>query len=290
MACYHPILAVSRGPGLKPRILPRRVDMNFEQLKDKYGDDLLRLPCGHCLGCSLDYSKQWSVRIMLEATLHKYNSFITLTFDDDNYSGFPGKRPFQLFMKRLRKYFNWFNVRFFACCEAGSETHRWHYHAILFGVDFEDKVLLKKTEAGELIYTSNILTKLWPFGISSIGEVTSASASYVARYSMKKKMDGIDDGSFVLMSRRPGLGIGAFNKQWFASSKIYTSDGFVTVPRFFQNMMEKFDSDFFNEWKESRKEFNYPDKRYIFQVENEEEALQRLEGNRLNRYAVLRGL
>lgn len=290
MSCYHPLLAVNRGPGKKPYILPQRVDMNIRELEEKYGHDLLRLPCGHCLGCSLDYSKQWAVRIMLESTLHKFNSFITLTFDNDNYFGFPGKRPFQLFMKRLRKFFNGYPVRFFACCEAGSETHRWHYHAILFGVDFQDKELLKKTDAGELLYTSKSLSKLWPFGISSVGEVSGASASYVARYSMKKKVSGDNDGSFILMSRRPGIGFSNFDKNWFRSSKIYQDGESLTIPRFFQNMMEKYDSDFFLQWKEERKQFEYPDKRFILQVENEEEALARLEATRLDKWKEYRGM
>lgn len=46
----------------------------------KPGD--IKLPCGNCIGCRLDRSKQWAVRLMLEAQLHKKNSFITLTYNE----------------------------------------------------------------------------------------------------------------------------------------------------------------------------------------------------------------
>ena len=60
-----------------------------------------------------------------------------------------------------------------------------HDHACLFGFDFPDKVLFKKSSKGN-IYTSAMLAELWPFGFSTVGEVTFESAAYVARYVMKK--------------------------------------------------------------------------------------------------------
>ena len=42
----------------------------------------LTFPCGQCVGCRLERSRQWAVRCMHEASLYKHNCFITLTYDD----------------------------------------------------------------------------------------------------------------------------------------------------------------------------------------------------------------
>ena len=44
----------------------------------------LALPCGRCVGCRLERSRQWAVRCMHEASMHMFNSFVTLTYDDDH--------------------------------------------------------------------------------------------------------------------------------------------------------------------------------------------------------------
>ena len=41
--------------------------------------------------------------------------------------------------------------------------------------------------SGSVIYTSETLAKLWPFGFASIGDVTFESAAYCSRYIMKRK-------------------------------------------------------------------------------------------------------
>lgn len=46
----------------------------------KPGD--IKLPCGKCIGCKLDRSKQTAVRLMCEAQLHEHNSFLTLTYNN----------------------------------------------------------------------------------------------------------------------------------------------------------------------------------------------------------------
>lgn len=42
------------------------------------------LPCGKCTGCKLERSRQWAVRLMHEAQLHKKTSFVTLTYNDNH--------------------------------------------------------------------------------------------------------------------------------------------------------------------------------------------------------------
>ena len=51
---------------------------------------------------------------------------------------------------------------------------------------FPDRKKHSTGDSGSVIYTSEALTKLWPFGFSSIGDVTFESAAYCSRYIMKK--------------------------------------------------------------------------------------------------------
>lgn len=200
------------------------------------------VPCGQCVGCRLERSRQWAIRCLHEASLHPRNSFITLTFNNDN---LPRDRSldvrhFQLFMKRLRKRFG-DGIRFFHCGEYGEKFGRPHYHACLFNFDFEDKKLWKVVR-GNKLYTSESLQELWPYGFSTIGEVTFQSAAYVARYIMKKITgDDADEHysracpltgevwrirpEYVTMSRRPGIGKGWLEKY---QSDVYPRD-FVVV-------------------------------------------------------------
>ena len=81
----------------------------------------LSLPCGRCVGCRLERSRQWAVRCMHEASMHMFNSFVTLTYDDDHLPEYNSLnyKHFQDFMKRLRKSHN--GVRFYMCGEYGED-------------------------------------------------------------------------------------------------------------------------------------------------------------------------
>lgn len=184
--------------------------------------DSIELPCGQCIGCRLERSRQWAMRCLHEASMHDRNSFITLTYDDSNLpeGGTLVYEHFQKFMKRLRKRIG--NVRFYMGGEYGEKLSRPHYHACIFGYDFPDKVYFKKTGSGEKIYTSKLLESLWRYGLSSIGDVTFESAAYIARYCVQKVTGDLaqshyrnvtDDGvivdrvpEFNHMSLKPGIG------------------------------------------------------------------------------------
>jgi len=193
-------------------------------------DRPINLPCGRCIGCRLEKSRQWAVRCVHEAQLHQENSFITLTFNqscpldgtktDPTYS--LHKHHFQRFMKRLRKEYPEKQIKYFHCGEYGEKSERPHHHACLFNHDFEDKILYKESN-GIKLYTSEKLQKLWPFGHSTIGDVTFDSAAYVARYITKKITGKLAEEhykgrlpEFCTMSRRPAIA-----KQWLQK---YTSD------------------------------------------------------------------
>lgn len=195
----------------------------------------LSLPCGQCIGCRLERSRQWAMRCMHEAQLHQNNCFITLTYDNHHLPSDKSLhyQDFQKFLKRFRKSIGNAKIRFYMAGEYGEKYGRPHWHACIFGYDFPDKKLLKRTPAGSKLYRSEHLEKLWPFGHSSIGDVTFESAAYVARYIMSKQTGKqseshyrrVDEETgeiiqlkpeFNKMSLKPGIG-----SEWY---KKYKSD------------------------------------------------------------------
>ena len=109
-------------------------------MQDKDGIALYR-PCGTCIGCRLDYSKDWAVRICHEAQLNDDNEFVTLTFNDENLpeNQSVNKKDLELFIKRLRSRLYPKTIRYYACGEYGENFARPHYHVIIFGHTFLDK-------------------------------------------------------------------------------------------------------------------------------------------------------
>lgn len=160
------------------------------------------MACGQCSGCRLERSKQWAIRCVHEAQLHEVNCFITLTYRDAAlprryfrgvggfgrrvYGGTLVKKHFQDFMKRVRHSAAPEAVQYFHCGEYGETTRRPHYHALLFGVDFFDKVFYRKSADGSSLFQSPLLEKLWGHGFCTVGALTFESAAYCARYVMKK--------------------------------------------------------------------------------------------------------
>lgn len=191
----------------------------------------LTLPCGQCIGCRLERSRQWAVRCVHESQLHELNSFVTLTYNEESCPTSLCYRDFQLFMKRLRREQG--RVRFYMCGEYGETFRRPHFHACLFGCHFADRVFYRRVGSGFNLYRSEVLERLWPFGFSSIGDVTFESAAYVARYIVKKVTGAAaamhyvtDDGEvlepeFTRMSLKPGIGARWYEK---FSSEVYPRD------------------------------------------------------------------
>lgn len=247
MPCYHPLKAF------------RSQDRTIVFRETRNTVESLTLPCGQCVGCRLERSRQWAIRCAHEASLYADNCFITLTFSDEH---LPEDRSvdvriFQLFMKRLRKQYG-DGIRFFHCGEYGERFGRPHYHACLFNFDFPDKYFWRISPTKNRLYRSPSLEVLWPFGHCEIGSVTFESAAYVARYVLKKftgpqadlHYEYIDpltgqifdrSPEYVTMSRRPGIG-----KAWFEkySSDVFPGD-FVVMngkkvrpPRYYDTQYE----------------------------------------------------
>ena len=237
---------------------------------------VINLPCGRCRGCRLEYARQWAIRCTHEAMMHEENSFLTLTFNNENLpkDGSLNVATFQNFMKKVRNHTKLDNLRYFHCGEYGEKYGRPHYHVLLFGYDFNDKEIHKLSSKNHKLYTSEQLKKIWPYGHSYIGDVTFESASYVARYIFKKtdekKQIHLDNNTlpeYCTMSRRPGLGKTWYEKHGWKSChandviNIQRGDRIIKSkpPRYYDELLKATDPDAFQKIKEKRiKEMGEP--------------------------------
>lgn len=202
MPCFHPISAYALPGG--------GVTFNRRESSGR----IQKIPCRNCIGCRLKKTKEWGVRCMLEAQLHRQNSWVTLTYRDETvpHGGTLVPEDLTLFLKRLRRHVDYHcdgqQLRYFACGEYGEicqncfkspknasdpcrcvkyvKSHgRPHFHIVVFGYQFPDLEPFKVVR-GNQYYTSAIAEKLWQKGYVTIGEVTNQSIEYTARYVMKK--------------------------------------------------------------------------------------------------------
>jgi len=133
MACYHPIQAwrskkVNKETGKRSIVFQR---------SEAFVDMPVVVPCGQCIGCRLEKSRQWAIRCVHESKCHDDNIFVTLTYNNENLpkDGSLCLADLQKFMKRLRKKYG-AGIRYFACGEYGEKLKRPHYHVCIFGLNF----------------------------------------------------------------------------------------------------------------------------------------------------------
>lgn len=234
MSCYRPIEAWNYTPDQTD--LFQKVNLSFNSPRPEDREKMIRqgrrllLPCRKCVGCRLDHSREWANRILLEQLYHQESWFLTLTYDDEHLPpAFPVdlatgeilsvhatlvKSDLQKFFKRLR-FNSGQQLRYYACGEYGSKTYRPHYHCIVFGLNLPDLKPLRQNFGGDPYYTSEFISKCWPFGIHVIGRVTFETSAYVARYTVKKATHGFTKDyyfkagivpEYQTMSLRPGIG------------------------------------------------------------------------------------
>lgn len=253
MPCYHPLRAFQCADGT----VVFHENGRFNIVRSLF------LPCGQCIGCRLERSRQWAIRCMHEASLYDRNCFITLTYDDEHLTS-PSLeyRDFQLFMKRLRKKFTKEVIRFYMCGEYGENFGRPHFHACLFNYDFADKLYFKKAGDAKL-YTSGTLAELWGKGFSLIGSVTFESAAYVARYCVAKKTGraaaahyravSTETGEitnytpeFNHMSLRPGIGAAWLRRHWadvYPHGNVVVRGRRMKPPKYYDRVCKRFADD-----------------------------------------------
>lgn len=258
MPCYHPLTAYQTADNA----------VFFSERKRNNTVRTLQLPCGQCIGCRLERSRQWAIRCLNEKQLHKHNAYVTLTYKDETIpeNGTLRYRDYQLFMKRLVKHFRPHKIRFYMCGEYGTQTNRPHYHAILFNVRFEDQQLHSENVQGNRLYSSPTLDRIWQLGHGLIGEVTFESAAYVARYITTKitgqlaeshyerlTLDGEIirlEPEFNHMSLKPGIG-----KRWleryysdvYPTGQMVVNGTKVRPPRYYDKLFKKLDEENYDE-------------------------------------------
>lgn len=267
MSCYFPLhgfRARTRNPSGKRSIV-------FSK-SEGFVDQPVVVPCGQCIGCRLERSRQWAIRLTHEKKSHAHSCFVTLTYRDENLPehGSIQVRDFQLFMKRLRKEVPQARIKYFHCGEYGENFQRPHYHALIFNCDFADRKYWR-SENDQHYFTSNTLEDIWSHGFTVVGDVTFESAAYVARY-VTKKLTGdcaleylvIDkETGEILVERRPEYSTGSngLGKAWFERFRddYYPSDEVVLrgvrmrPPKYYDSLLEKTEQALLEKIKGDRK-------------------------------------
>ena len=172
--------------------------------KDHNNQNLMvNVPCGKCLACKKRRASHWSFRLNEEAKISSSACFITLTYEEAPISenGFRtlNKRDFQLFLKRLRKKCPTNKLKYYACGEYGTNTHRPHYHAILFNLP---KSLIQSPEK---------IADTWTHGHIHLANNNQLTINYVVGYMTKSNFTRFNDQDdrlpeFSLMSKKMGSG------------------------------------------------------------------------------------
>lgn len=293
MVCYNPRLAFRRFDGTRIKFtrlswsshivqqdgtyrLKPQFNNIFSEAKNVDLTKPLKIPCGKCQACVLNKAAETAKRAYDEFRCPSTNPntqkappqpfhgmFITLTYSDDTLPscGHFMERDINLFVKRLRKLAS-NQLRTLGVAEYGERTKRPHYHLLVFGWQFPDKKISRKTDSTHTgqeydIFTSKILQDTWDLGITEFGSVTEQSCSYVARYLHKKvnvkEIDGKPCGQcenerpnrskIVCRSRRPGLGA-AFADKYIGDSRITVAalqdgPGRDTLPRYYVDRARK---------------------------------------------------
>lgn len=213
------------------------------------------VPCGHCLGCRLDKLALWSARCNYELIKGR-NSFVTFTYRDEflpykNKALEPtlSKVQFTNFLDNLRHYVKSFSslpkgnrkdFSYFCCGEYGGKFGRPHYHALFFGLDFQE--------------FENVYRKKWKFGLVKSLPVLSGGVRYVVDYFSKNNYSDsvceklFDEKGlerpFKLCSR--GLGAELFfnhRNEIRRGEPLKIGSRVVPVPSYYRNLYSQFNDD-----------------------------------------------
>lgn len=268
MPCYHPLRrwwfgeVDEDGKQINAMVTPWQQDylysrrVGFARIPGEWdGKEWSQeIPCGKCIGCRLEYSRQWANRCTLEAEEWENNWFLTLTYDNEHLpfkecvnvktgeltgEFTPSLQPDDMtkFMKDLRRYWEYHygenNIRFYLCGEYGGKTARPHYHLILFNINIHDLKPCGRSKSGAMQWDSEVIRKIWGKGLIGIGRCTYNSCAYTARYMLKKQKgekakdfyaeNGLEP-EFTRCSRKPGIAANYFQRN---KDKIYKYDEVV---------------------------------------------------------------
>lgn len=235
--------------------------------------------CGKCTLCRYRKTQQWMCRAFAEnCTSETPPLFLTLTYNDWCYPACGLlKEHCQLFMKRLRKRLSDYgydcNLRFYLAAEYGKNTHRGHYHLLLWNFPYMDyremvdflqdawSVVIDRVEYDyianhDIVYIEK--SRKWNLGKRCYEDVDiyrkrlgfvyllyvkDGAASYVMKYLRKEIV--VPPGCvapFQLYSRRNGLGF-----QWIDDNK-----------QFYLDNPDQLDVEMYDRWTHSTYKCNLP--------------------------------
>lgn len=259
MGCKHPFLRVEdlRKPVkaldghiyYKTRIIGLSKETEIpEDIKNNPNYKYQIIPCTKCMGCRLDYSREWANRGYLEAQMWKHNYFVTLTYNDvelryikeqwdkDEFYATVNRKDMQKFLHDLRqemsrKKIQTSDIRYMGCAEYGDQGLRPHMHLILFNCQLPTETFYAPRIINDNFYYQNtIIEKCWKKGFSNVSEASWNTIAYTARY-ITKKIKGKDakiiydslgvEPEYLATSRRGGIGKPYYDKYW---KEIYEKD------------------------------------------------------------------
>lgn len=180
------------------------------------------------MACRVNRVSMWTTRMMHELKEHAAAVFVTLTYETPPPGGSVQKADLQKFFKRLRKN-SGKKVRYYAGGEYGTNYHRPHYHAVVYGLGKQEK---------------KVIDLSWGLGFTSVGDVNEKTCAYVAKYIMDKKTGKETkfyeekklNPEFAVMSRRPGIGaryIEKYQDEIAQRGFCLTDRKQVPIPRFY---------------------------------------------------------
>lgn len=288
MSCKHPLIRAYSNNRTEIKIdgtkmykttiiKPNDEHESIEDFMKKYHPNMHYdlIPCKKCIGCRLDYSKEWANRGYLESLQWKNNYFVTLTYNDENIpkNGSLNPKHFTTFIKDLRANMRdngiqKEGIRFMGCGEYGEKTERPHYHIILFNCNLPlESFYNPRINKGNTYWQNKIIEEEWNYGISNISDVNWNTIAYTARY-ITKKINGKQseehyqgkEKEFFRTSRKPGIGGYYYQEN---AEKIYENDEIIVknkkgvisqrVPKYFDRLKEKENPEYIKNLKKERK-------------------------------------
>lgn len=173
--------------------------------------------CGQCLHCRITKRATIATRLYLEALSYPgAATFVSLTYALNNRPQGLQKRDINKFARRLRRYCDRKGISFDMTVtgEYGTLRGHPHYHIALYGIPWNVTFSLPKKY--QKVYQQlcrrrhhaiqqheqleQLLLTAWNFkGFVNVGEITTASAAYIAKYVTK----GLDDAKQVPTGWQP---------------------------------------------------------------------------------------
>lgn len=270
MKCADPVLCYTKDSS-------QRIFRNFSFVKDLtlflQGAQQV-FDCGKCLFCRKKKALELASRCVLHASLYKENCFLTLTYDEkkEGYHNDFEYSDIQKFKKRLRSHVRRTSgrtVEIFNVHEYGKLGKK-HWHLIVFNWEPEDKKTFT-VSSGIPLYTSERLRSLWPFGFSTVGDVSEGSAMYQSQYMEKDFKHRYAATAKRSHSKHSGIGkpyFGIHYKQILRLGYVPVGGRKIPVPRYFERIAHKHWSHFY----EQKNFFDWPDRKRLYAPFKENQA------------------